>query len=80
MKVKHELTKKYGPTSWIENFGETKSLRSILGRLKSNVGIFRWTIYLFNPFLNKKIQTKNITNKIHRIIRKKYFNVLIYIT
>jgi len=30
---------------------EAKSLRNILGGLKSNVGIFRRIIYLFNPFL-----------------------------
>jgi len=30
-------------------FGGTKSLRNILGGLKSNVVIFRGTNYLFNP-------------------------------
>jgi len=33
----------------MENFGGTKSLRKILERIKSNVGIFKGTIYLFNP-------------------------------
>jgi len=56
MKVRHELTKKYGLISWMKNFKKTKCLRNILGGLKSNVDIFRGTIYLFNPcFLNKKL-------------------------
>jgi len=34
----------------MKNFKWTKSLMNILGGLKSNVGIFRGTIYLFNPW------------------------------
>jgi len=49
MKVSHELTKKYGQISWMDNFGETRSLRNILRELKSNVDIFREIIYLFYP-------------------------------
>jgi len=55
MKVRHELTKMYGLISLMENFGGTKSLRNILGELKTDVDIFRGTIYLFNP----KIINKN---------------------
>jgi len=43
------LLKKY-----IIFFAGTKSLRNILGGFKTNVGIFRGTIYLFNPKIIKK--------------------------
>jgi len=49
MKARHE----YGPISWMENFGGTKSLRNNLEELKSNIGIFRGTIYLINPIKYK---------------------------
>jgi len=44
MKVRHELTKKWRLISWMKNFGRSKSLRNILGGLKSNV------VYLGGPF------------------------------
>jgi len=39
----------------MENIRGTKSLKYILEGLKSNVVIFRWTIYLFNPLKNDQI-------------------------
>jgi len=36
----------------MKNFRGTKNLKNILKELKSNVGIFRGTIYLFNPLYN----------------------------
>jgi len=51
MKVRHELTKKQGLTSLMENFRGTRSIMNILGGLKSNIDIFKWIIYLFNSFI-----------------------------
>ena len=50
MKVRCELTKKYVLISLMKIFGRTKNLRNILEVLKSNIGIFKRVIYLFNPF------------------------------
>jgi len=36
-------------------FRRTKNLKNILEGLKSNVGIFRGTIYLFNPKTNVEV-------------------------
>jgi len=53
MMVRHELTNNYGLISLMKIFGRTKSLKDILRRLKSNVGIFKDVFYLFNPiYLN----------------------------
>jgi len=45
----------------MKNFRGTKNLNNILGGLKSNVGIFREIIYLFNPFLNQVFDGHNCT-------------------
>jgi len=53
----------------MKNFRKIKSLRNILGGLKSNLGIFRGTIYLFNPKIKIKI----------KISLGSYFNSLVRI-
>jgi len=45
--VRYELTKNLRLIPWMKFFKRTKNIRNILG-LKSNVDIFRETIYLFN--------------------------------
>jgi len=48
MKLVPVLNVEQGLISWIIFFKGTKSLRNILEGLKSNVDIFKKTIYLFN--------------------------------
>jgi len=69
MKVRHELTKKFGLISCMENFGGTKSIRNILRELKSNIDIFRGTIYLFNPKKLSKWNPKTNKPGHHKVLR-----------
>jgi len=51
----------------MKNFRKIKSLRNILGGLKSNLGIFRGTIYLFNLKIKIKISLGSYFNSLVRI-------------
>jgi len=48
-------------TKYNENLWRTINLKNILERLKLNIGIFRRTIYLFNPKQNKGIYFQEFT-------------------
>jgi len=59
-------------------FELAKILRNILQRLKSNVGIFRVTIYLFNPKIYNKMKLKYMTFSITKKLRLMGIFVQIY--
>jgi hypothetical protein len=56
------------------NFEGTKSLWNILGGLKSNVGIFRGTIYLFNHKVNPP-PSHNVYQFLDFLVRVHIFQV-----